>query len=151
MPFQAHFMIQRVQTLYLLLATGMSALMLYLPVYELMPVDPSSSTTVTQFSIMSSSLLLILNGGIGVLSFLCIFLFKKRNIQIRLCNLLMLITCVLIGLLFFSADTMSTSMNQRVHYLFGTYLPLLQLLFIFLAMRYVKRDENLVRSASRLR
>jgi Na+-transporting NADH:ubiquinone oxidoreductase subunit NqrB len=61
------------------------------------------------------------------------------------------LTCVLIGLLFFVADTMSSSMNQKVHYLYGSYFPLIQILVIYLAIRNIKRDENLVKSADRLR
>jgi Na+-transporting NADH:ubiquinone oxidoreductase subunit NqrB len=143
-------MIQRIQSLLLLFSTLLSALLLYLPVYELISV-PDNVSVVTRFTIMSSALLVILNGGIGILSFFAIFLYRTRNIQIRMCNLALLLSCVLIGLLFFVADTMSTSMNQKIHYLYGSYIPLIQVLIIFLATRAIKRDENLIRSADRLR
>ncbi len=143
-------MIQRIQSLLLLFSTLLSALLLYLPVYELISV-PDNVSVVTRFTIMSSALLVILNGGIGILSFFAIFLYRTRNIQIRMCNLALLLLCVLIGLLFFVADTMSTSMNQKIHYLYGSYIPLIQVLIIFLATRAIKRDENLIRSADRLR
>jgi lipopolysaccharide export LptBFGC system permease protein LptF len=68
-----------------------------------------------------------------------------------LCNLSLLLTCILIGLLFFLSDTMSGGKSQRVHYLIGIYLPLVQLLLIFLATVFIKKDEKLVRSADRLR
>ena len=143
-------MIQRIQSLLLLFSTLLSALLLYLPVYELISV-PDNVSVVTRFTIMSSALLVILNGGIGILSFFAIFLYRTRNIQIRMCNLALLLSCVLIGLLFFVADTMSTSMNQKIHYLYGSYIPLIQVLIIFLAIRAIKRDESLIRSADRLR
>jgi hypothetical protein len=114
--------------------------------------DPAVSPSAGQeFTISSSAILLILNGAIAVLSFLAIFFFKNRNMQIRICNLALLLTCGLIGLLFFMADTMSSSLNQKIHYLYGSYLPLIQVLFLYLAIRYVKRDEELVRSADRIR
>lgn len=143
-------MIQRIQSLLLLFSTLLSALLLYFPVYELIAV-PDNVSVVTRFTIMSSALLVILNGGVGILSFFAIFLYRTRNIQIRMCNLALLLSCVLIGLLFFVADTMSTSMNQKIHYLYGSYIPLIQVLIIFLAIRAIKRDENLIRSADRLR
>ncbi len=53
--------------------------------------------------------------------------------------------------LLFVADTMATNLDQRLHYRYGSYLPLVSLLFTFLAVRFVKRDEALIRSADRLR
>jgi hypothetical protein len=146
-------MIQRKQTLFLLGSVIISVLMLYLPVFELKSeaIDASNMSPPKQFTISINALLLILNGAIGVFSFLAIFFYKKRNIQIRICNLAMLLTCVLIGLLFFLSDTMSSGMDQKLHYLYGSYLPLIQVLIIFLASRFIKHDENLIRSADRLR
>jgi hypothetical protein len=140
-------MIQRVQTLFLLGVTLISVLMLYLPVYEL---SAGGAAEVIQVDMKSSAILMILNCAIGTLCFAAIFMFKARNLQLRICNICMLLTCVLVGLLFFSAD-MNSGMNQYVHYLYGSYAPLIQLLFIFLATRFIKRDEELVRSADRLR
>ncbi len=142
-------MIQRKQTLFLLGSTIISVLLLYLPLFELLP--ETEAATVKQFTISINALLLILNGAIGVLSFFNIFLFKNRNIQIRVCNLALLLTCVLIGLVFFLADTMASGMNQKIHYAYGSYLPLIQILIIFLASLFIKQDEKLVRSANRLR
>ncbi len=147
-------MIQRKQSLFLLIAGLISLMLMYLPVYELIP-DLSASQSGPQetiiYKITENSMLTILNVGIGALSIFCILLYKKRNLQIRLCNLLLLLTCGLIGLLFFSADSISTTMGRKLHYVYGSYLPIFQILFLFLAMRYVKKDEELVRSADRLR
>jgi len=99
----------------------------------------------------SNTLLLILNCVIGFFALIAIFLYKNRNLQIRLCNLAMLITCGFIGLLIFAADSISSGMNQVIHYSFGTYLPMLEVILFFLAARQIKKDEELVRSADRLR
>ena len=142
-------MIQRKQTLFLLGSTCISMLLLYLPLFEMLPETEVES--VRQFTISINALLLILNGAIGILSFIAIFLYKNRNIQLRMCNLALLLTCVLISLIFFLADTMSSGMNQKIHYVYGSYLPLIQILIIFLAALFIKHDEKLVRSADRLR
>ena len=149
MPLEIHTMIQRKQTLFLLGSTLLSVLLLYLPLFELIP--DSETMPVKRFTISINALLLIINGAVGILSFIAIFLFKNRNIQVRICNLALLLTCVLIGLVFFLADTMSSGMNQKIHYVYGSYLPIIQILIIFLAALFIKQDEKLVRSADRLR
>ena len=142
-------MIQRKQTLFLLGSVVISILLIYIPVFEL--VSDAVSEPWKQFTISVNGLLPILNAATGVLSFVAILLFKNRNLQIRLCNVALLITCVLVGLLFFLADSMISGMNQKIHYLYGSYLPLFQVLFIFLASVFIRKDEKLVRSADRLR
>ncbi len=142
-------MIQRKQSLFLLGSVIISILLLYLPVLELLPDAPEVAPV--EYSISINALLSILNGAIGILSFITIFLYRNRNIQIRMCNLGLLLTCVLIGLLFFFGDTLSKGTNQKIHYTYGSYLPLIEVLFIFLASFFIRRDENLVRSADRLR
>ncbi len=146
-------MIQRVQSVFLLLVTALSAVLLFVPVYELHNFDATGSVDSVSrtFNISDNALLMILNYAIGVIALITIFLYKWRRIQIRLCNVGLLLNCLLIGLLFFVADTMSSNMNQRVQYLYGSYLPLIELIFLFLASRFVKKDEELVKSADRLR
>ena len=142
-------MIQRKQSLFLLLSVIISVLLLYLPVFEM--ISDTIDNPGKKFTLSINALLLILNGAIGGLSFIAIFMYRVRNIQRRMCNLALLLACTLIGLLFFLSDTMSSGMNQKIHYLYGSYLPLIQILIIFLAGRFVKHDEDIVRSADRLR
>ncbi|TAH39108.1 MAG: DUF4293 family protein [Bacteroidetes bacterium] len=145
-------MIQRSQSIYLLLVVVISGLLLNVPVYELHDFAAAGSIAkVTTFNIMDNTLLVILNSAIGVLAFITIFLYKWRNVQIRICNINLLLTCLLIALLFFVADTMSSNMNQRVQYRYGSYLPLIELVLLFIASRAVKKDDELVKSADRLR
>lgn len=145
-------MIQRVQSLFLLLVSVISGVLLLVPVYELHDLTlqvPASAPK--SFNISDNALLMILNMSTGGLALFGIFLYKWRNLQIRISNIGLLLSCVLIGLLFFVADAMSSTLNQKVEYKYGTYLPLIQLIFFFLAARFVKKDEELVRSADRLR
>lgn len=148
-------MLQRIQTLFLLGVVIITVLIMYLPIYELVKepafANEPSAVSADQFTVLNNAILAIINGAIGLLAFVAIFLFKNRNIQIRASNLALLIDCIFIGLLFFSADTMSSTMRMRVHYLYGSYLPIINAIFLFLAVRFVKRDEELIRSADRLR
>lgn len=148
-------MLQRIQTLFLLGVVIIAFLIMYLPIYELIK-EPTISTDLStestdQFTVFNNAILAIINGAIGLLALVAIFLFKNRNLQIRACNLALLIDCIFIGLLFFSADTMSSTLRMRVHYLYGSYLPIINAVFLFLAVRFIKRDEELIRSANRLR
>ena len=146
-------MIQRVQTLFLAAALLISILLFYVPVYSFIndaATDPTIA--VTDYQILGKNALLsILNGIIGLLTLISIFLFKNRNLQIRLANVALLLTAVFTGLLFFVADTLSGGMNQRVQFIIGSYLPIIEIICLFVAVRFIKRDEELVRSADRLR
>ncbi len=149
-------MIQRIQSLLLLGVVILCLLLLYVPIYELVPenvpVTPTGEEVLnTQFTIFNSAILALINGAIGVMALGAIFLYKNRNLQIRMANLALLVNCGLIGLLFFSADSMSNTIKAKVHYLYGSYLPVIIAIFLFAAVRFIKRDENLVRSADRLR
>ena len=150
-------MIQRIQSLFLLGVVILSIVLMYVPVYELVnenvPLTPPDGTEVanTTFTIFNSAILAIINGAVCALALVSIFLYKNRNLQVRAINLALLFTCGLIGLLFFSADSMSTTLQAKVHYLYGTYIPVILAIFLFAAIRYIKRDEALVRSADRLR
>ena len=152
-------MIQRIQSLFLLGAVLLCVILIYVPVYELIPETVNVSTdnsslvgpVTTTFTIFNSPILVITNAVIGAFALIAIFLFKNRNLQIRLTNLALVIDCILIGLLFFAADTSSSTYHSKVHYLYGSYIPVIMAIFLFVAIRYIKRDENLVRSADRLR
>ncbi|MBK7430530.1 MAG: DUF4293 domain-containing protein [Bacteroidetes bacterium] len=148
-------MIQRVQSLFLLGAVILCVILMYVPIYELVPLNDSMTLAAgqaanTKFTIFNSAILAIMNGAIGVLALISIFMYKNRNLQIRATNLALLINCGLIGLLFFSADSMSTTFQSKVHYLYGSYLPVIIAIFLFLAIRFIKRDDALVRSADSL-
>lgn len=148
-------MLQRIQSVFLLLVIVICIVMMYVPIYEvihqnLTPADALTSTN-PQFTVFSSSILVIINGAIALLAFVSIFLYKNRHLQIRVANLALLIDLIFLGLLFFSADATSTTMNAKVHYLFGSYFPIINAIFLFVAVRFIKRDDDLVRSADRLR
>jgi uncharacterized membrane-anchored protein YitT (DUF2179 family) len=146
-------MIQRIQSVYLLLVIIISALLFLIPLFRLENAESvlTAQAISTSFSITTNSFLVILNCTTGGIAFISVFLYKNRTAQVKACNVNMIIICVVIGLLFYTADTLTNGMNQKIHYQAGTYLPLLQLLFTFLAIRSIKKDEELVRSADRLR
>jgi hypothetical protein len=146
------YMIQRVQSIYLLLSAIASAALFYVPLFMLPPSAADAQAGIDHlYYISTNSFLLILNIAIGVLSIGSIFLYKNRRLQLRSCRLCLLLIFLMVALLFYSSDTLSGGMDGKVMFKAGVYFPLIQIVFLFLAQRGIKKDEELVRSADRLR
>ena len=82
-------------------------------------------------------------------------MFKRRQVQVKLSQLLLLVQVGFLVAIFFTVDGTVTSLpqleNPVVHYSVGAYLALIPLVFIFLAIKAIKKDEALVRAADRIR
>lgn len=94
--------------------------------------------------------------GIGVisavLSFVSIFFYRKRKLQIRLSKFnicLMVAFYLYFGYLLYELTT--TGNLQFVRLEAGTVMPAVAILFVVLAIRRISADEALVRSLDRLR
>lgn len=131
-------MIQRIQTLFLLAATGLLFSMFF------SDMAYNSSETIKYTNITALLIMLIVTCTI---SFVTIFLYRHRVIQIRLTILNSLIMLGLQGWvmwLFFSRPEDSAFSITAV-------FPIVAAILTFTAMRYIARDEAMVRSTSRLR
>ena len=134
-------MLQRIQTIYLLFVFIIQlAGFIFLPqrlLYSGVSVEVNQS-----FILLISNLLLIF------FPFWNIFQFRNRKRQFLLNRVLLLIT---FGVLFnqcigyFNSDT-----NETYQLLFSV-VTILTIIFISLANKAIKRDEDLIRSADRLR
>jgi nitric oxide reductase large subunit len=89
----------------------------------------------------------------AALSLVIIFLFKKRPVQIRLVRMNMLLVMGVIALILFYVEKLVSHYfpEPRAVYLWGAYLPFLQVVFLLLAARAIKKDEELVKAADRIR
>ena len=136
-------MIQRIQTLWLLLASACAFASLKLPYYS---GSKLNELTLTELNGTSNFLLLIATVAVGGLALVNIFLFKKRTLQLRLCVLGILLEAIVIFLYYremqnFSAGTFSlTSILQMV----------IVLSFV-LAGRGINKDAKMVKNSDRLR
>lgn len=165
-------MIQRIQTIYLLAAIVVHLLLFTLPVFKgstSQGIKPSmqisgyiSKTEVNTVEPAHQEIvragmntgIIVLNGLMALASLITIFLFRVREIQLRITRLLMFLACGLIGLLFYSAEQANSIFGVQGHeiiYGYGIWLPLVSLLLFLLAARAILADEKLVRSADRLR
>ena len=158
-------MIQRIQTIYLLVATICSVVCLSLPIgryvddglltarlYNLciLQVDNSAEHV---FSFAAVPLFVILLLAV-VISLYTIFMYRNRKLQMRLCSFSSLLVigwyivyAVLAKLWGGSIDVTSLSFAPGV----GAALPAVALIFNLMARRAINADEQLVRAADRIR
>jgi glucan phosphoethanolaminetransferase (alkaline phosphatase superfamily) len=80
-----------------------------------------------------------------------IFKYKNRSQQMLLSKWTMLMDALLMVAFFLLADFFAKDTHSIVSYKAGIYLPSIAILFLFLSIRFIKKDEKLVRSADRIR
>ena len=154
-------MIQRIQTLYLLLAALLTGACLFLPLahytdgtaeYTLRASMLSDGESVSMLPTLYLCILMALS---TLLPFVTIFLFKHRLLQVRLCvvELVLLAGCVIMeGIYCYLAyRAVSELPFGAVSIGVWTILPLIAIVFVVLAFRAIFRDEMLVRSLDRIR
>jgi hypothetical protein len=145
-------MIQRIQTLYLLLAAGAGAATWFFNLWRAKLVN----NTYTYFSGQSSYLYFVLMMVIVALAVVCIFLFKKRPLQFRLTVLNIFLSVGVVALQYFKIKSeaqrlQDTRMLDTSTYLPAAFLPVIIVVLLFLAARGIYKDERLVKSLNRLR
>ena len=142
-------MIQRKQTIWLLLAALCGFAMAKVPIFE-----ATLSTNVIQQVMASDSLLLFaLITGIAILAIICIFLFKNRTLQFKLVIITIILALAGIALQVWKVEgykTATTNISKGT-YQVGGLLPVAMVIFLILAARGIYKDEKLVKSLDRLR
>ena len=156
-------MIQRKQSVFLLLAVIASALTFFFPlagfigekgsfvmfIHQVKNLVPDSPD---QFSLNFLLPLLSANTFVIIFSLITILLYKNRKAQMKIIKLNILLEVILIGLFFlYYVDVLEKASGTLADYKTGVFMPMLSLVFLVLAYRGVVQDERLVRSADRLR
>ena len=143
-------MIQRIQTVYLLLSTIVSGGLIF--IFNLWKVAEKKIFIVDLFSQESILYKMIPTAFFvsSILAFVTIFLFKNRQLQFVLGRVNILINLFLLGLLIYLSLTVSgeTAVSEKG---IGMFLPILAILLLVLANKAIKKDEDLVKSVDRLR
>ena len=141
-------MIQRIQSLWLLLA-GVAGLATYkLPLWKGTLQDGS----VREYLGPENLLLFALIVAASVLAFVTIFLFRNRKQQKGFALIGILLSIGIIALEVLQVEEYRQSLNAvRNSWQFGALMPLLMLVFFFLARNGIVKDEKLVKSLDRLR
>lgn len=164
-------MIQRIQTLFLALAVAANVLIFFYPVvsiteftevhnemletdyYEMsaLGISDPSPDSIPQLNNMVSLPLLIVTLIIVIFVIYAIFRYKNRPHQLKLVKLSIFLNIILVAGIFLNYPKFFTDANISIEPGLGAYFPLISLVLLVVANRYILKDEKLIRSADRLR
>jgi len=148
-------MIQRVQSVWLLLAAVFAFLYTRVPIYTTTVVG----NVVRKYLPTESLLLFAVSIAVGLLAAACIFLFKNRALQFRLSIIGLLASIGMIALEvwqvseFKAAGVLQNTDNALVKgsYSWGALLPIAMCVFFWIAASKIRKDQKLIKSLDRLR
>jgi drug/metabolite transporter (DMT)-like permease len=139
-------MIQRIQTIYLLLATIASIVMGLAPLGTIINKETMDQSL---FGGQQALPILILGVLCGCIAFGSIFLFKNRKLQLNLVRLNAVLVGVFIAIcIYYLVFNSITKIDLPRP---GIVFPLFALFFNILGMRGIIADEKLIKSMDRLR
>lgn len=136
-------MIQRIQTVYLILAAlVIGALYYWFPNVT----DEAGNMVIDRNQPLIMGLIIVS----VILSLISIFNFKKRKLQFVMNRLNIISNFVLLGVFVYRSLTLSggTFVSEKG---IGVLFPVISIVFLVLANKAIKRDEDLVKSVDRLR
>lgn len=144
-------MIQRIQTVYLVLAILVSSsLPFFLNIWENLVDVNVYAFDLIDSEVLNLKLIPILFGISAVVSLITIFKFKNRQTQFVLGRINILINLFILGLLVYHLQSLSGEIFISEKGI-GSTLPLITIVLLVMANRAIKKDEDLVKSVDRLR
>jgi uncharacterized membrane protein YhaH (DUF805 family) len=164
-------MIQRIQTLFLGLAVIALIVMAFYPVTSITEFttiqsdtletdyyglsllgfsDPSPESTPHMNPLAFVPLIIIVLAMLALIVY-AVFRFKQRLHQLKLVKISIFLNIILVAGIFLNYPKLFTEANTRMEIGPGAYFPLISLVMLVIANRYILKDEKLVRSADRLR
>ncbi len=141
-------MIQRKQSIYLLLAALLNAGVFFFDLYQY-HTQVSGTDTLGKIRVNDNFVALIIATLITLLPLITIFLFNNRKRQISLSMVSILGIFSFIALLLWRVNGVPPPVNGS--YWIGSVLPVISLVFLIMAIMGIRSDEKLVKSVDRLR
>lgn len=132
-------MIQRIQSLYLLIAAVVSG-----------GLSQVFSTGFDAIGVINNPYIYESLVVSGIFSLIIIFIFKNRKLQFVLGRLNILLNIILLGVFVYLALNISGEALVSEKGI-GRIIPLISIVFLVLANKAIKKDEELVKSVDRLR
>ncbi|XLS28424.1 DUF4293 domain-containing protein [Flavobacteriaceae bacterium M23B6Z8] len=136
-------MLQRIQSLYLLLVV---LLMGALPFWLTIWTDMEGKQIFAKDEIFIS-LAFLASAGLALIT---IFMYKNRKLQFVLNRLNIILNFTLLGLFVYRSLNLSGE-NTVSEKGIGMFIPIISIVFLVLANKAIKKDEDLVKSVDRLR
>ena len=135
-------MLQRIQTVYMLVVLLMSGI---LPCLFSVYITASGGVFAHQ-----EMMLLVLFLISALLAIMAIVLFKNRKLQFVLNRLNIIFNLTLLGVFVYRLLTLSGEAQVSEKGI-GMFLPIISIVFLVMANKAIKKDEDLVKSVDRLR
>jgi ABC-type polysaccharide transport system permease subunit len=139
-------MLQRIQTIYLILAAVITGVLPFVfPLWR-----EQIGTETLDFYFMKEISYVVLFALSTTLTVVSVMSFKKRQNQFVMGRLNIILNLILLGLFVYRLLTLSgeTSVSEKG---IGMFLPIVAIVFLVLANKAIKKDEDLVKSVDRLR
>ena len=156
-------MIQRIQSIYLLIVAALMSLLMAVPYAE---IDLGNNEVIRFYAfalqklvdgdqaekVSTTAPLAILVLIAATVSFLNIFLFRRRVLQMRICLLTSVVMIIQLGLIYLyfqgAKGDFGTSMPS---FNLPAVFPLISTILLIMAYRAILHDESLVKSYDRIR
>lgn len=163
-------MIQRIQTIFLALAAIAVAVLFFIPmgtftvignqdmaddivelsIYGLKSVVPGGS--LNEYSYSASYALIILTAFAIIIPLATIFMFKNRELQLKMCRVeILLNTIILVVMTNLYIDKIAEQLLVSTTEYYCIIPLVISIIFAVLAFIFIKKDINLLRSTERLR
>lgn len=149
-------MIQRIQTVFLLLVSVSLVVSLFLPFGTVVSVNEAGQSTIQSFTAFGVSAFRPIAFTLAtllaaVIPFITIFLYRNRKLQIRFCILedVLLLPVIASLVIYKEMRFEGVELNNFVCFLVVSFL--LPYLFNLFALLAIKKDEKLIRSLDRIR
>jgi uncharacterized membrane-anchored protein len=142
-------MIQRIQTLWLLIAAAFAFLSLKLSFFAGQKIVNEVAAHVELNAATADNLLVLISSvAVGLLALIAVFLFKQRKPQLRLVIVALLLSIV--NIVLFIMEAQKFIPHQGNYSLTSVFVFLIPV-FLILAARGISKDEKLIKSLDRLR
>jgi len=150
-------MIQRKQTLFLLAAFILTGLLFFVDLGTLQNsqatwqfkatgiIGANANTAINTYPIVALTIISTL------ISFITIFSYKKRVLQLRLSGLNLAFLAGTSGIIYYTGQSAATQLGATISFSWPIIAPLVALVLTILAMMAIRKDEALVKSLNRIR
>ncbi len=140
-------MLQRIQTIWLLLASACVFAGLNFPFYS--GIHTSGEQ---QYALKGTEniFFVLLTTGIGLLAFIAVFMYKNRQMQLKLSIAAILLQAGLLYMYYHYTKTIFLTSTYNTYALWAVFQPA-ALIFLLLAIAGIRRDNKIIKESNRLR
>lgn len=142
-------MIQRVQSLYLLIIAILAFTLYFFPFQKNINLSEIIELKLDLLNYTNSLIFLgsVLNLVVITDAVTILFLYKNRKRQRIMCYYLAVLNVILLSLMYYGASAVGGLPTYQLPFL----IPVLNAVLSIVAAYYIKRDENIIKSADRIR